>query len=298
VTSGRKLWLTLGVMFLARTLEAQETGPAQTEHTDYLRDRGPGVSTSMFGTYIRKGEWLFYPFFEYYKDSNLEYAPSELGAPGDQDYRARYRAREGLFFVSYGLTEDLAVEFEAATIRATFDKSSADSSTLPTRLEEHGLGDVEGQVRWRWRRETERKPEIFSYGEFVVPHHHDRPLTGTPGWELKFGTGVTRGLSWATLTARAALEYDSSSTSPFDLGEYAIEFLKRLSPKWRAYVGLEGNTDELELITEAQWHLSPSVFVRLNSGFGLTSKATDWSPEIGIVFSRPTARTPGRGATK
>jgi len=267
--------------------------PAAAQETTYLRDRGPGVATSMFGTYVQKGEWLFYPFFEYYRDSDLEYAPSEFGVPGDQDYRARYRAREGLFFVSYGVSEDVAVEFEIATIRATFDKSSADTSAVPLRLEEHGLGDVEGQVRWRWRRETEHRPEIFSYAEVVVPHHRDRPLIGTSGWEIKLGTGVARGLPWGTLTARAALEYDTSSTSRFDLGEYAVEYLKRLSPRWRAYVGIEGNTDELSLITEAQWHLSRNVFVRVNSGFGLTSKATDWAPEVGIVFSRPTDRTPG-----
>ena len=28
----------------------------------YLRDRGEGVATSMFGTYIRRGEWIVYPF--------------------------------------------------------------------------------------------------------------------------------------------------------------------------------------------------------------------------------------------
>ena len=46
---------------------------------DYLRDRGTGVATSMFGTYVRKGELLFYPFFEWYADADLEYEPRELG---------------------------------------------------------------------------------------------------------------------------------------------------------------------------------------------------------------------------
>jgi DNA-binding CsgD family transcriptional regulator len=158
----------------------------------------------MFGTYVRKGEWLFYPFFEYYRDSDLEYSPTEFGVSGNQDYRARYRAREALFFVSYGLSEDLAVEFEVATISATFDKSGEDTSAVPRRLEEQGLGDIEGQVRWRWQREADRKPELFTYTEVVVPHHRDRPLIGTAGWEIKVGTGVTRGFGWGTLTARAA----------------------------------------------------------------------------------------------
>ena len=279
------LSLILVLLAGAGTAAAQETTP-------FLGDRGTGVATSMFGTYVRKGEWLFYPFFEYYRDSDLEYAPSEFGVPGDEDYRARYRASEGLFFVSYGITDNLAFEFEIATIRATFDKSSADASEVPARIEESGLGDVEGQIRWRWRRETAKRPELFSYAELVVPHHRDRPLTGTAGWEVKLGTGVTRGFSWGTLTGRAALEYDTSSTSRFDLGEYAVEYLKRISPRWRAYVGIEGNSDELALITEAQYHISRGIFVRLNSGFGLTSKATDWAPEVGVVFSVPTMRTP------
>lgn len=28
----------------------------------YLRDRGTGVATSMFGTFIEPGQFLFYPF--------------------------------------------------------------------------------------------------------------------------------------------------------------------------------------------------------------------------------------------
>jgi hypothetical protein len=257
-----------------------------------LDDRGPGVPTSMFGTYVRKGELLVYPFYEYYRDGNLEYAPEEFGVPGDVDYRARYRAHEGLLFLGYGITEDLAVEFEMAAIRAQFDKSPLDESAVPSRIEESGLGDIEGQIRWRFRRETARRPELFSYGEVVVPHHGDKPLIGTADWELAAGIGVVRGYSWGTLTARAALEFAAASTSPFDLGEYALEYLKRLSPAWRVYVGLEGSSDELSLITEAQWHVSDRVFLRLNSGLGLTSKATDWAPEIGMVFSFPSAPTP------
>src|SRR6185436_9140222 len=115
-----------------------ETSPA------YLRDRGPGVATSMFATYVRRGEWLIYPFFEHYRDRNFEYKPEELGAVGDEDFRGRYRASESLFFIAHGLTDNLAFEIEAAMIRASLEKSSADTSTLPRRLEESGLGDVEG----------------------------------------------------------------------------------------------------------------------------------------------------------
>ena len=45
----------------------------------YLRDRGTGLPTSMFGTYIRKHELLVYPFFEYYRNDDEEYEPADIG---------------------------------------------------------------------------------------------------------------------------------------------------------------------------------------------------------------------------
>jgi hypothetical protein len=262
-------------------------GPASAQDRDlppFLKDRGTGLATSMFGTYVRPGELLIYPFFEHYRDANFEYKPSELGAAGEEDHRGRYRANEALLFVGYGISDKLSIEGEVAVIRASLEKAQSDRSALPARIEESGLGDVEGQVRWRWKAETERRPELFSYAEVVVPHHKRKTLIGTPGVELKFGTGVIRGFHWGTVTARAALEYAKASSSPFDTGEYAVEYLKLLSPAWRVYVGLEGTQDELSIITEAQWHLAPQTFVRLNNGVGVTSKATDWAPEIGVVF--------------
>jgi hypothetical protein len=239
----------------------------------------------MFGTYVRRKELLLYPFFEYYRDSDFEYTPSELGAIGEEDYRGRYRASEGLFFLAYGITDYLAVEFEAAVISASFDKSPADPSALPLRIEESGLGDIEGQIRWRWNRESDRRPEVFSYAEVVIPHQRGKVLIGTPGWELKYGMGLVRGFRWGTMTARAAVEYDEASSSHFDVGEYAVEYLRRISPSWRVYAGLEGTQDELSLIGEVQWHVTPNIFVKINNGVGLTSRAADWAPEVGVVFS-------------
>ena len=65
-----------------------------------------------------------------------------------------------------------------------------------------------------------------------------------------------------------------------------------MSPAWRVYVGIEGTQDEVSLITEAQWRVHPRVSIKLNSGLGLTSKATDWAPEVGVVFRFPAPRTP------
>ena len=271
-------WLAL---FLATSAPGLARADARS------RDRGMGVATSMFGTYVARGELLLYPFFEYYRDDGTEYAPAELGFGLEQDFRGRYRAREGLFLAAYGLGENLAVELEAAVIQASFEKSPDDPSSQPARIEESGLGDIEGQIRWRWRREADSGPEIFSYAEVVFPHGKDKPLIGTPGWELKLGTGAVRGYRWGTVTARASVQYSSDSSSHFDVGEYALEYLNRLSPSWRVFAALEGTQDELSLVTEAQWHLSHRVCLRLNNSVGLTSKATDWAPEVGLLFTLP-----------
>ena len=55
------------------------TSIAQETLSYYLKDRGTGVPTSMFGTYINKGEIIFYPFYEFYYDQDTEYSPQEFG---------------------------------------------------------------------------------------------------------------------------------------------------------------------------------------------------------------------------
>lgn len=250
----------------------------------YLQDRGEGIPLSMFGTYVQKGQFIVYPFVELYRDADFEYKPEELGHAGSEDFRGKYKAAEALLFVGYGVSDRLAIEIEAAVISAELEKSADDPSGLPGELEESGIGDVEGQLRWRWTRETESRPEIFSYFETVGPTQDEGSLIGTTDWEFKLGTGVTRGFGWGTVTVRGAMEY-SRAESKFEAGEAAVEVLKRLSSSWRVYTGVEGAQDEVELITEAQWHLNDDVFLKVNNSFGLTSKATDWAPEMGVVFS-------------
>jgi len=48
---------------------------------------------------------------------------------------------------------------------------------------------------------------------------------------------------------------------------------------------IEGSEDEVSLIPEIQWHVNRNIFLKLATGFGLTSKATDFAPEIGIMIS-------------
>ena len=86
------------------------------------------------------------------------------------------------------------------------------------------------------------------------------------------------------MTFRAAAEYDGVENS-IGPGEFAAEYLKRVSPGLRLYTGVEGTEDEIEWIGEVQWLLRPNVMLKLNNAVGITSKATDWAPEIGIMFS-------------
>jgi hypothetical protein len=267
---------------LAATAEAADT---QTP-TDarWLADRGTGMWTSIFATYVRPGELLVMPFVEYYLDDNFEYKPEELGYGLEQDFRGRYRATEGLLFLGYGLSDRLAIELEAAWISARLDKAADDPSSQPARLEESGQGDWQVELNWRALEETATRPEVFAYLEVTPPSHRSAPLIATPDWEYKLGAGLIRGLPWGTVHARAALTYalEDGTTEP---GEYAVEWVKRLSPRWRAYAGIEGDQDEVELIGELQWHFSPRAYLRLNNAYGLTSKATDWGPDVGVVFS-------------
>ena len=273
------------VVLATAPLVAQEPS---AQEPPYLRDRGTGVRTSLLGSYVRQGELLVYPFFEWYADKDLEYKPSELGyGPSIVDYRGRYRASEGIVFFGYGVTADLALEFEAAVISAEVRTSPDDTSSgKPPRVRESGLGDVEGQVRWRFQRETATRPELFTYFGTVLPLQKDKHIIGTQHWEHFFGLGLVKGYRWGTLTVRVAGEYSAASQPKFDAGEYAIEFLRRLSPKVRVVAAIEGNqVDEISLLTELQWQPSRHATFKFNSGLGLTMNATDFAPEVGVMFS-------------
>ena len=275
--------LALVAMACATSASADET-PAQ-------RDRDGGIRTSMFGTYVNRGELLLYPFFEYYRDNDLQYSPTEFGGVGSQDFKGRYRASEGLIFLGYGITDRFAIELEAAVISATFEKDPADASGTPARIEESGVGDVEGQITYRWTKESEHRPEIFSYAEAVSPQNKTKALIGTPDWEFKFGSGVLRGFTFGTLTARVAVEYIRESSTPWDLGEWALEYWRRVPSGWGFYAGFEGQaTDEVSFVGEVQRRLGSRATLKLNTSIGLMENATDFAPEVGIMFRLPTGR--------
>ena len=147
-----------------------------------------------------------------------------------------------------------------------------------------GFGDRQGDARWRWARETWSRPEVFSYLEVDFPFQRNRKIVGIQDWDYKLGTGVTKGFSFGTITARAAAEYEQADKELI-FGEYALEYLKKLSPSVRFHTGVEGNQDEVEWIVEGQYRLGRHAHLKLNTAFGLTPRAPDFAPEIGIMFS-------------
>jgi hypothetical protein len=46
-------------------------------------------------------------------------------------------------------------------------------------------------------------------------------------------------------------------------------------------VNIEGEQDE---VTNLQFHVSKHAFIRINNGFGVTSEAPDYAPEIGVLL--------------
>jgi hypothetical protein len=95
---------------------------------------------------------------------------------------------------------------------------------------------------------------------------------------------LVKGFNWGTVTVRAAVDYDTAE-EVFGIGEYAVEYLKRASDRVRLFAMMEGAEDEVAVIPEIQWHFSRRVFLKANAGFGVTSKATDFAPEVGMMFS-------------
>jgi len=273
-------------LMAALLLPAQTTAdPAPLP--DYLRDRGTGVTTSLFGTYVREGEWLLYPFYEYVRTDGEEYHGSELGYTGDIDYLGKAEEHEAVVFLACGLTSDLAFEFEAELyVDKTLEKASDDTTSgIPERIHESGLGEVELQLRWRFARETATRPEFWANFEVVPPLRREGDvLIGAADWEYAVGLGMVSGHTWGTLTPRVSVAYEAAE-GQFEAGEYAIEYLKRLSPAWRWVATLEGESSDVALVLEAQWHFGRRMYWKFNSGFGLTEKAADFAPEIGLMMS-------------
>jgi hypothetical protein len=259
-----------------------------------LRDRGPGIPISSRGTYVSGRQWLVEVSFESTHNKDFEYDPAILGlsSPTDSAF-GRYMSSESRLSAAYGLSDRFAVEVEARAIRASLDSAPDEVTGLSREFTESGVGQVRGRLNWRWAREKGRRPEFFSYGDIGVPHDTDKPLTGTSDWVFDGGLGAIRGYSWGTMTARLGFEYDTGSESQLDFHEYAVEYLRRLAPDWRLFLGyivFEG--DEANLVTELQWTVRPNLVLRLGNRLGVvsqalstTSNSADWAPTVGILFN-------------
>ncbi len=279
----QRLLLTI-ILLVTITLFVQpQISPAMEpvdELPSYLMDRGTGSPTSMFGTHIRKGELMLYPFYEYYINAQEEYNPTDFGAALDEDFEGDYNANEFLIFLGYGITDRLVLEIEAAYITAELEKADEDLSTMPREIKESGLGDVQTQLDYYWLKETAKRPGFYSYFETVYPFNSDKDLTGTPDYEFKLGTGVIRGFSFGTLTFRVSAEYNMDEEE-FGLNEVAVEYLKRLNDNWKVFLAVEND----EAITEIQFHFADWGLIKFNNSFGLTPTSVDWAPEYGLMFS-------------
>ena len=166
----------------------------------HLADRGTGIATSMFGEYVRKGELLVYPFYEFTLFNRFEYKPSELGFGVDQDFRGRFREQEANFFLALGVSDRIALELESALFTtARLRKDPSDPSPLPSELKESGFGDTQAEIRYRFAHETLKGPELFSYLEVDFPFQRNRRIIGTQSWAYKLGVGAIKGFSFGTV---------------------------------------------------------------------------------------------------
>jgi hypothetical protein len=255
---------------------------------DPLADRPEGIPTSLLGTYIRPRELLVYPFFEYTRHNKFEYKPGELGVsgPGSEDeFKGKTVEREYLLFLAYAFSDSLALEFESALHSSLeFTRAGDDRTGTPDKLRESGLGDTEINLRWRYARETARRPDITFFMKTVFPLQKSKKLLGSRDWEFEPGVVLTKDYSFGTLAARGAISY-SSGDRKFDFAEWGIDYLKRLSPNWRLALSVEGHqVDEIAVIGELQYALRRNAVLKLNMGIGLTEKAPSIAPEIGILF--------------
>lgn len=267
---------------------------AQRPVPPYLADRGRGIATSMFGEYVEAGQSVFYPFYEYTRFHEFEYKPAELGFGVDQDFRGKFVEQEANSFFAYGLTDRILLELESAYwTTGTLTKSPSDPSALPPILRESGFGDTQAEIRYRITNEAVTRPELFSYLEVDFPFQRHRRIIGTQGWEYKFGAGAIKGFSFGTLTVRVAGE-SAQEDHRIAFGEYALEYLKRFSSTFRIYTGIEGDQDEVEYIVEGQYWLNEHVHLKLNTALGVTSKAPDFAPEVGVFFSFPASLVSAR----
>ncbi len=272
------------------SLGPHSAGAEDAPTTYGLRDRGPGVPTSLTGIYLERGEWLGAASYQDLENRGFQYSPDEFGIADENDYLGKYTSSGGIFFLGYGISESLAVGLRVTGGSTKLAKASDDPSAMPSEIKESGIGEVAPELTWRFMTETASRPELYTYVSVLIPHDSDKNLIGTEDWVILPGIGLNRGFSWATLSARMDFEYDTASTSALDFGKWTIEGQRRFSDAWWLSAGLQGqvgggnNFDEVWQTTYLQWSASPHVTVRFGSRIGLTTMTEGWTGELGIVI--------------
>jgi hypothetical protein len=120
-----RLVVVLAIALLAGVPQFGRAADPGLRVPTWLADRGEGIPTSLFGTYVREKELLFYPFYEYTKYKNYEYSPKDFKVSNsDREFFGKATIHEALIFLAYGFTDSLALEFESAAYtrapRSTF----------------------------------------------------------------------------------------------------------------------------------------------------------------------------------
>jgi hypothetical protein len=271
------------VLGITATAVAQQ----QDSLPPHLRDRGLGVRTSEFQTFIQRHQLLLLPSFAYTRDHNREYNPLDWGYGNQTDLRGTFRSSSAQLLLAYGVTDWLAVELEGSYVSARFTRSPLDTTATPAEIRESGLGDFAGQVRVRVARERGRRPEVWGSLEVIPANQKRKVLIGDNRTDVKGEIGLTRGFHFGTMSLKTTVEYNHGDHH-WDLGETSLEYLRRLSPSWRILLAIEGGEtgamDEWVFVTAAQWRIANGCYLKLANGFGIASKSTDWEPQVGILW--------------
>lgn len=256
---------------------------------EYLRDRGPGVPTTLTGIYLDQDEWLGAASYQHLENRGFQYSPEEFGFADANDYLGKYESSAGILFVGYGFSNSLGLGLKVTGGSIKLTKASDDLSAMPAEMKESGISAIAPELTWRFMTETAHRPELYAIVAVLIPQNRDTALIGTPDWFVLPGIGLNKGFSWATLSARMNFEYDAASESTIDFGTWSIEGQRRFSDAWWVSAGLEGqvgggsNFDEAWQTTFVQWYAGPHVAVRFGSRIGLTQMTEGWTGEIGLV---------------
>lgn len=254
-------------------------------HVNTAAAASRGVATSLLGTFIYKSQHILYALYEYEINEESEYTPRELGYTGNQEFLGKSTLHEALIFYSYGLSDYLAIEMEAALYtNEKLERDSADMSGIPDKIEESGLGEIEAQLRYRFSEESIAWPEFFGYTEIIFPFQKDKKLIGAHAWEIVQGFGIIKEFIFGTMAIRSSAAYDFDEKK-LEMGEYAVEYFKDLSSRYRLVTAIEGEDDEISWIGEIQLSIGKNAILKLNTGIGLTEKAADFAPELGLLWN-------------